>query len=106
MIGAIRAYRLGARITGFNRNCLFDVSCSRHVEAIAREQGALAAIRAMRARFANCRPGYSFEFGEHSWRVECVAGMRLEQAQASVHLHREAALLQSVLQRQGPAAPD
>lgn len=84
-------------MTGFRRNCLFGVSCSRHVEAIARERGGRAAIRAMRVRFANCRPGYSFEFEDDSWHIECVGGMRVAAEDASVHVHREAIALLAVL---------
>jgi hypothetical protein len=51
----------------------------------------------MRLRFANCRPGYTFEFDGDSWWVECVAGMRIDQSQASIHLHREAATLGSLI---------
>lgn len=97
VVAGIHGYRWLSRVTGFRRNCLFDVSCSRHVELVARESGARAAIRAMRLRFANCRPGYTFEFDDGSWHVECVAGLRIDESHASVHLHREAAVLGSLL---------
>jgi len=99
VVAGIRGYRAAARVTGFRRNCLFRVSCSRHVEAVARAHGAVAAVRAMRLRFANCRPGYAFDFDESDWAITCIAGLRVDSADASVHVHREAELLRSLLGR-------
>jgi hypothetical protein len=97
VVAGIHVYRAVARATGFRRRCLFAVSCSRHVEAVAREHGAVIAVRAMRLRFANCRPGYTFEFEDETWRVCCVAAMIIDEPDASVHLHQEAAVLRSVI---------
>lgn len=63
LVGAIHLYRRIARRIRWRGRCLFAVSCSRHAERVAREEGAGVAMRAIRARFAACRPGYSFEFG-------------------------------------------
>lgn len=56
-----------------------------------------AGLRAMRHRFANCRPGYTFEFADDSWSVACVAGAVIPASEASDALHLEAGVVRSVL---------
>jgi hypothetical protein len=63
------------------------------------------AVRAVRARFAACRPGYSFEFGDGRWQVRCVDGSVIGRADASPALHAEAATCLSALAASlGPSA--
>lgn len=42
-----------------SRSCLFERSCSRHVEDVLRERGCAPAWRAFLARYRQCRPGFS-----------------------------------------------
>jgi putative component of membrane protein insertase Oxa1/YidC/SpoIIIJ protein YidD len=91
LVGAIHLYRWVARHLRWSRRCLFAVSCSRHAEQVARAEGAGVAVRAIRARFAACRPGYSFEFGGAGWQVRCVDGSVIADADASTAIHAEAA---------------
>ena len=67
------------------RSCLFRESCSRHVERIAVEQGAVAALGAAWRRFRACRPGYSFEVDAQTtdWELVCVDGSRFSGALAA-----------------------
>lgn len=97
LLAAIRLYRWLARRLPWSRRCLFATSCSRHTEKVAREEGAGAAVRAMRARFAACRPGYSFEFGDARWQVRCVDGSVIADIEASPVVHAEAAVCSSLL---------
>lgn len=97
LVAAIQLYRWVARRVRWSRRCLFAVSCSRHVERVARDEGAGAALRAIRARFAACRPGYSFEFRDAGWQVRCVNGSVIADADASAAVHAEAAACLSVL---------
>ena len=77
LIWAVRIYR---RVVPpqRRRSCLFLESCSRHVERIAVEQDALAALSAAWRRFRACRPGYSFEVDAQAmaWELVCVDGSR------------------------------
>ena len=59
LIGAIKFYRWGLR-PYLSKTCLFNESCSVHVERITKESGFLAGINALRFRIANCQPGYHF----------------------------------------------
>lgn len=45
----------------------------------------------MRARFAACRPGYSFEFRGARWQVRCVDGSVIADTDASSAVCAEAA---------------
>lgn len=97
VIAGIHVYRRVARATGFRRTCLYGVSCSRHVEAIARAEGGREALRAMRVRFANCRPGYTFDFSDQGWSICCIGGAAIASAEASPALRSEADLLAAIL---------
>lgn len=99
LVAAIHLYRWVARHIRWSRRCLFALSCSRHAEQVAREKGAGVALHAIRARFAACRPGYSFEFGGGAWQVRCVDGSVIVCADASAAVHAEAAACLSVLAR-------
>lgn len=91
LVAAIHFYRWMARRIRWSRRCLFAVSCSRYAEQAARAHGAGVAVRAIRARFAACRPGYSFEFGCAGWQVRCVDGSVIAAGDASPVVHAEAA---------------
>lgn len=97
LIRAIRGYRRVARRIPHRRACLFAVSCSRHAELVAREQGFHAAMRAVRARLAACRPGYSFEYVGVRWTVRCTDGSAIADEDASPAVHDEAAACRAVL---------
>lgn len=97
LVAAIRLYRWLARRIPWSRNCLYGISCSRHVERVAREAGLRAAVRAMRARWAACRPGYSFEYSDKSWRLRCADGSVIPPADASPVVHQEAAMCRLLL---------
>ncbi len=97
LVAAIRLYRWVARRIRWSRSCLFAVSCSRHAEQVAREEGAGVAVRAIRARLAACRPGYSFEFAAAGWQVRCADGTVIADADASTAVHAEAAACMSAL---------
>lgn len=90
LIVTIRVYRLiFSRITRV-RSCLFDTSCSRHVEQVARESGFRAAVTAMRLRLSACRPGYSFEYDSAEWWITCRDGQRIRSIDVSPVLVAEA----------------
>lgn len=97
LVAAIHIYRWTARRLPWSRRCLFAVSCSRHVERVARESGIRMAVSELRARFAACRPGYSFEFDDACWQVHCVDGSVIDRADASPVVHAEARTCLSVL---------
>lgn len=109
IVAAIHLYRWVARRIRWSRRCLFAVSCSRYAEVVTREEGAGAAVRAIRARFAACRPGYSFEFGDEGWQVHCVDGSVIAEADASTAVRAEAtacmiALPAGLARPRGPAS--
>lgn len=97
LITAIRWYRRARVLLPFRGQCLFAVSCSRHVELLARQQGFTAALSAMRHRLTACRPGYHFEYQNDGWRVVCGNGAVIDQADASPGLAAQAAICQRVL---------
>lgn len=74
LILAIKLYRQVSWIDRRNRSCLFAVSCSRHVEQETRSHGFVEGVRSMRARFAACRPGYTFEYDDHTWWLVASEG--------------------------------
>ena len=84
LIGAVGLYRRVAAPER-RRSCLFHESCSRYVERIAVEQGAVAALRAAWCRLRACRPGYSFEVDAQTtaWELVCVDGSRYPAIQAA-----------------------
>lgn len=104
LVAAIRLYRWAAGRIRWSRRCLFATSCSRYAERVARQEGAGVAVHAIRARFAACRPGYSFEFGEAGWQVRCVDGSAIDCKDASAAVHAEAAACLSVLHSAPTAA--
>jgi putative component of membrane protein insertase Oxa1/YidC/SpoIIIJ protein YidD len=74
---AIRSYR---RLPHkWKRQCLFRESCSAYVLRVAEERGLVAAVRAFRARAAECRPGVTFFFDGLScdWFVVLRSGRAL-----------------------------
>jgi putative component of membrane protein insertase Oxa1/YidC/SpoIIIJ protein YidD len=106
LIAAIQLYRAVAWRIPRTRDCLFVISCSRHVERIAAERGFWPAMRAMRARFAACRPGYSFEYEGCGWRAMCVDGSVIAAADASNVVRHEAAVCQRVLPPEMNPSPE
>jgi putative component of membrane protein insertase Oxa1/YidC/SpoIIIJ protein YidD len=97
LITGIRGYRAVKPLLPRRGQCLFAVSCSRHVELIARNQGFRAALAAMRHRLRACRPGYHFEYQNDGWRIVCRNGAVIGEADASPGLAAEAALCRRVL---------
>jgi putative component of membrane protein insertase Oxa1/YidC/SpoIIIJ protein YidD len=57
LLAIIRVYRF-ARPYLPRRTCLFDESCSMHVERVTRSEGIRAGLRALLGRVRTCRPGY------------------------------------------------
>lgn len=47
------------------KRCLFKKSCSHYVYDITREKGFFEGIKALRFRFANCKPNYSIVEGKN-----------------------------------------
>jgi uncharacterized protein len=90
LIAAIHAYRLMAQPITRSRSCLYNTSCSRHVERVARDAGFLAAVAAMRQRFSACRPGYTFEYDDAGWWIVCKDGQRIQSSEVSSALVVEA----------------
>ncbi len=81
------------------KRCLFRESCSQHVERIAQEHGAWAALRAFLVRARRCRPGYGFEWSmdAETWRLVCADGSKIPAAMASAHVTAEYQVLKSLL---------
>jgi len=81
------------------RRCLFQESCSQHVERIAREHGGWVALKAFLARARSCRPGYSFEWGTTSsaWFLVCADGAKIPAAKVSDNVVSEYQLLKAHL---------
>jgi putative component of membrane protein insertase Oxa1/YidC/SpoIIIJ protein YidD len=90
LVLSIKAYRIASRVVPRTRSCLFAVSCSRHVEQETRRRGFRAGVRAMRSRFAACRPGYTFEYDDESWWLIGVEGTAVASANLSPALVTEA----------------
>jgi putative component of membrane protein insertase Oxa1/YidC/SpoIIIJ protein YidD len=42
----------------YSKTCLYNESCSVHVERITRQKGLWTGLKALHYRFSNCRPGY------------------------------------------------
>jgi putative component of membrane protein insertase Oxa1/YidC/SpoIIIJ protein YidD len=90
LIVAIRMYRAAGRRIDRSRSCLYDVSCSRHVERVAAAHGFVAAMSAMRRRFSACRPQYSFEYDDAQWWIATRDGQIITSDEASPALISEA----------------
>ncbi len=88
---AIHLYRRASRFLPCGRTCLFAESCSRHVERMVRHHGSRAGLRAFRDRWTACRPGYSFEFADHGWKIICADGSVIAGPETSAAVHGEAA---------------
>lgn len=97
LIATIHLYRGAARRIPRSRSCLFAISCSQHVERTAAEQGFRSALHAMRARFAACRPGYSFVYDGTRWHAICVDGSIIAGDDASNAVRYEATLCRRIL---------
>lgn len=84
--------------------CLFRETCSQHVERIAIEAGAVAAVRALWRRFRCCRPGYHFEINADSgaWQLVCADGSRFPASVAAAGLAPELRWAQRLAQPAGP----
>ncbi len=44
----------------WRRKCIFKESCSLHVYSTTKEQGFIKGLKALKIRFRQCRPNYSF----------------------------------------------
>ena len=68
----------------WRRSCLYRESCSRYVYRMAREEGLVGGLRALRARYRTCRPGYGIlsRYGE-TWLV-LADGSILSASEASL----------------------
>ena len=54
----------------WRRSCLYRESCSRYVYRIAKEEGLVDGLRALRERSRTCRPGYGVvRHGGEAWLV-------------------------------------
>lgn len=106
LIIVIRTYRRLRQRVDVPPLCLFSTSCSAHVEGVARTDGLLAALRAMRARLAACRPGYRIVHDGSVWWVECIDGSRILAGQASSLVKEEARQMGDPNERRGPRAEE
>lgn len=95
LVACVHAYRAVAAYIGFRRTCLFDVSCSWHVEEALRRRGAVAGALAAWRRWRVCRPGYRFEYDAVGWSMVLVDGTSVLAEDVSPALGAEAALLAS-----------
>ena len=68
------------------RSCLYRESCSRHVYRIARLEGGLAGLAALRRRVKTCRAGYVVIVSDGLFRVRLADGSVLQQCDASSDL--------------------
>lgn len=99
LICFIAIYRIVAARIPRSRQCLYSISCSRHVEGIARDSGYRPAWRAMRIRLAACRPGYAFHFETNTWFALCVDGSMIPETEASEVVRKEAAICRRFVPR-------
>lgn len=106
LVVVIRAYRRLRQRVDVPPLCLFSTSCSAHVEGVARTDGMLAALGAMRGRLAACRPGYRIVLDGTVWWVECIDGSRIPSGQASSLVKEEARQLGDAGEKPGPCAAE
>ena len=96
----IRAIHIYRRLipSAWKRCCLFRESCSLHVERMARDEGAWAALVALWRRGKACRPGYSFivDAASRSWVMQCRDGSRHRQETLAESARQEGAALADV----------
>lgn len=97
----IRGYR--QLPDGLKRRCLFKETCSSLALRVASEEGFLAACRAMRSRFAVCRPSYSvyYDYRIRDWQVQFANHTRISSSEiADFVLKPYCELLNQALERQ------
>lgn len=85
------------------RRCLFKETCSTLALRVAKEEGFLAACRAMRVRFSLCRPAYSVYYDHRirDWQVEFPNHTRMSSSEiADFVLEPYGELLTRALERQ------
>ena len=87
---AIRMYQRWPKPT-WGPKCLLAVSCSRAVADAVESGGLNAGFRLARARWKQCRPGYSFRVKpDGMWSLECIDGSIVEADDTSVTVRFEA----------------
>jgi len=101
LIGIVRLYRLFP--DGPKRLCLFRETCSLFVLRAAREEGFIGGCRAIRHRFARCRPKYSvhYRYQSSDWEIEFANGEKAGSAElADFVLEPYQTVFNPVLQKQ------
>ena len=78
--------------------CLFEPSCSHHVENVYRSKGRIKGWIALKDRFHNCRPGYHFISIDGEPFLVTIKGQSYKRDQLSPSLKKEldAALGESI----------
>ena len=78
--------------------CLFEPSCSHHVENVYRSKGRIKGWIALKDRFHNCRPGYHFISVDGEPFLVTIKGQSYKRDQLSPSLKKEldAALGESI----------
>jgi putative component of membrane protein insertase Oxa1/YidC/SpoIIIJ protein YidD len=89
LILPIRLYRIVVPVR-FRPECLYEETCSVHVERIAREGGLLAGMKALGSRFRNCRPGYRGVRDQSSkkWKLLLAGGESIDADDVALKLRK------------------
>jgi len=69
--------------------CLFEPSCSYHVEDVYRSKGSIKGWIALKDRFRNCRPGYHFISVDGEPFLVTIKGQSYNRDQLSPSLKKE-----------------
>ena len=69
--------------------CLFEPSCSHHVENVYRSKGRIKGWIALKDRFHNCRPGYRFISINGEPFLVTIKGQSYKRDQLSPSLKKE-----------------
>lgn len=69
--------------------CLFEPSCSHHVENVYRSKGRIKGWIALKDRFHNCRPGYHFISVDGEPFLVTIKGQSYKRDQLSPSLKKE-----------------
>jgi len=69
--------------------CLFEPSCSYHVEDVYRSKGPIKGWMALKNRFRNCRPGYHFISVDGEPFLVTIRGQSYQRDQLSQSLKKE-----------------
>lgn len=68
------------------RNCIFNVSCSKHVYGVTKQHGFPAGMKAFVNRWKTCRPGYEVRFSDNRFKIILANGQIVDQSVISDHI--------------------